>query len=151
MLELAREQDWRCVCNLSVQLHDLHVAWRPDLYFHCDEPYPKECFLEDINKRMVYVAKIDSTIVGYVILSVKERGGPGRFNQKAMLLESICVEETVRNHGIGREMISDVRALAKAFGCSALILGAHPENEDALIFYRKCGFSVRTVNLQIAL
>ena len=151
MLELARESDWECVQRLSVQLHDLHVAWRPDLYFHCEEPYPKEQFLEDIQNRMVYVAKIENTIVGYVILSMKERRGPGRFAQKALLLESICVEETVRNHGIGQEMISDVRALAKAFGCSSLLLGAHPENEDALIFYRKCGFSIRTVNLQMTL
>ena len=36
MLELARETDWESVQRLSVQLHDLHVSWRPDLYFRSE-------------------------------------------------------------------------------------------------------------------
>ena len=123
MLELARETDWESVQRLSVQLHDLHVSWRPDLYFHSEEPYPRERFLEDIRKRMIYVAKIENSIVGYVILSLKVKEGPGCITQRALLLESICVDETVRGHGIGSEIVTDVRALAKAFRCSSLILG----------------------------
>ena len=149
MLELAREADWESVQRLSVQLHDLHVSWRPDLYFHSEEPYPRERFLEDIRKRMIYVAKIENSIVGYVILSLKVKEGPGCISQRALLLESICVDETVRGHGIGSEIVTDVRALAKAFRCSSLILGVHPENEAALAFYQKCGFSLRTLNLQL--
>jgi ribosomal protein S18 acetylase RimI-like enzyme len=98
---------------------------------------------------MIYVAKIENSIVGYVILSVKEKEGPGCISQRALLLESICVDETVRGHGIGSEIVTDVRALAKAFRCSSLILGVHPENEAALAFYQKCGFSLRTLNLQL--
>ena len=149
MLELARESDWERVRLLSVQLHDLHVTWRPDIYFHCDEPYPKVRFLEDIRNRMVYVAKIENAVVGYVILSVKGKEGPGCISQRALLLESICVDETVRGHGIGSEIVTDVRALAKVFGCTSLILGVHPENEAALAFYQKCGFFLRTLNLQM--
>ena len=149
MLELARETDWESVQRLSVQLHDLHVSWRPDLYFHSEEPYPRERFLEDIRKRMIYVAKIENSIVGYVILSLKVKEGPGCISQRALLLESICVDETVRGHGIGSEIVTDVRALAKAFRCSSLVLGVHPENEAALTFYQKCGFSLRTLNLQL--
>ena len=149
MLELARETDWESVQRLSVQLHDLHVSLRPDLYFHSDEPYPRERFLEDIRKRMIYVAKIENSIVGYVILSLKVKEGPGCISQRALLLESICVDETVRGHGIGSEIVTDVRALAKAFRCSSLVLGVHPENEAALTFYQKCGFSLRTLNLQL--
>ena len=107
MLELARESDWERVRLLSVQLHDLHVTWRPDIYFHCDEPYPKVRFLEEIRNRMVYVAKIENAVVGYVILSVKGKEGPGCISQRALLLESICVDETVRGHGIGSEMHED--------------------------------------------
>ena len=149
MLELARESDWERVRLLSVQLHDLHVTWRPDIYFHCDEPYSKVRFLEDIRNRMVYVAKIENAVVGYVVLSVKGKEGPGCISQRALLLESICVDETVRGHGIGSEIVTDVRALAKVFGCTSLILGVHPENEAALAFYQKCGFFLRTLNLQM--
>ena len=63
MLELARESDWESVQRLSVQVHDLHVAWRPDMFSHNDEPYPRENFLADIRERLVYVAKIDNVVV----------------------------------------------------------------------------------------
>lgn len=147
MLELARESDWEAVRRLSVQIHDLHAAWRPDIYFHCDEPYPKEYFLEDIQNRMVYVAKIQNLVAGYVVLSILEKGGPGTVEKRQLRIDSICVEEAVRGQGIGREMIADVRALARAFGCQELILGVHPENDHAVGFYQKCGFRIRTIHM----
>lgn len=149
MLELARESDWEAVKRISVQIHDLHAAWRPDLYFHCEEPYPREKFLTDIHERMVYTAKLDGVVVGYVVLSILHKGGPGTVEYKAMRLESICVEEAVRGHGIGRIMVSEVRALARAFGCREVILGVHPENDTAVGFYQKCGFRIRTINMDM--
>jgi ribosomal protein S18 acetylase RimI-like enzyme len=48
-------------------------------------------------------------------------------------------------------MIADVRALAKVFGCTELILGVHPENDGAVVFYQKCGFRIRTINMDSVL
>lgn len=149
MLELARESDWEAVNRLSVQVHDLHAAWRPDLYYRSEEPLPKQAFLDGIRSRMVYVAKIGDVVAGYVVLSVMQKGGPGTVEYKALRLDSICVEEGLRGHGIGKEMIADVRALARAFGCREVILGVHPENDDAVIFYQKCGFHIRTINMDM--
>ena len=147
MLELARESDWEAVNRLSVQIHDLHASWRADIYYHTDEPYPKEKFLEDIQNRLVYVAKIDQTVAGYVILSVIHKGGPGTVEKRMLRLESICVDEAIRGHGVGRAMVGDVFALARAFGCGEVMLGVHPENDKAVGFYQKCGFRIRTINM----
>lgn len=147
MLELAREQDFEAVRRLSVQVHELHAAWRPDLYYHCEEPLPKAIFLEGIAKRMIYVAKMDGTVVGYVTLNVMDRGGPGAVVHKAMRLDAICVDEAFRGRGIGKTMVADVRALARAFGCRDVLLGVHPENDGAVAFYQKCGFRIRTINM----
>ena len=147
MLELAKESDWEAVKRISVQIHDLHAQWRPDIYFHTDEPFPKIAFLNGIRDRMVYVAKIRDTVVAYVVLAIMERGGPGAVAYKAMRLESICVDEAHRGQGIGRTVVADVRALAKAFGCREILLGVHPENDRAVGFYQKCGFRIRTINM----
>jgi ribosomal protein S18 acetylase RimI-like enzyme len=149
MLELARAGDWEEVKRLSVQIHDLHVAWRPDIYFHCDEPYPKEKFLEDIAMRTVYVARIADAVVGYVTLSFLNKGGPGTVPKKQMRLDSICVDEALRGKGLGKAMVADVRALAKAFGCREVILSVHPENDEAVGFYQKCGFRIRTIGMDM--
>lgn len=151
MLELAREQDWEAVRRLSVQIHDLHAAWRPDIYCHCEEPYPKDTFLEHIRDRLVYVAKLGEAVVGYVVLAPLSKGGPGKVEKKLMRLDSICVDEDYRGHGIGKSMVADVRALAKAFGYQELILGVHPENDSAVGFYQKCGFRIRTINMDMKL
>lgn len=149
MLELARIQDWEAVRRLSVQIHDLHAAWRPDIYYHCDAPYPREWFLEDIRKRLVYVAKPDGIVAGYVVLSVSEKGGPGTVEKKQLRIDSICVDEALRGQGIGKAMVTDIRALAKAFGCRELILGVHPENDSAVGFYQKCGFHIRSIYMDM--
>lgn len=149
MLELARESDWEVVNRLSVQIHDLHAAWRPDLYYSCNEPYPKEKFLEDIQNRMVYIAKISGYAVGYVVLSIIQKGGPGVPAYKTMRLDAICVEETLRGQGIGKAMVADIRALARAFGCTEVVLGVHAENDSAVGFYQKCGFRIRTIHMDM--
>lgn len=149
MLELARESDWEDVKRLSVQIHDLHADWRPDIYFHCEEPYPRDKFLEDIQNRMLYVAKVDGLIIGYVVLALLRKSGTGVVEKKQLRLDSICVDEAFRGQGIGRTMVADVRALAKVFGCRELILGVHPENDGAVAFYQKCGFFIRTINMDM--
>ena len=151
MLELARESDFEAIRRLSVQIHDLHAAWRPDIYFHSDEPYARDAFLEDVKNRMVYTAKLGGTVVGYVVLSVSEKSGPGVVPKKVMRLNSICVDEDFRGHGIGKAMVADVRALARAFRCRELVLGVHPENDGAVAFYQKCGFRIRTINMDMHL
>lgn len=151
MLQLAREADWEDVKRLSVQVHDLHVQWRPDIYFHTEEPYPKETFLEDIHSRRVYVARLDGIVAGYVVLSVQQKGGSGVVQRKILQMNSICVEESIRGHGIGKIMVEDVRALARAFGCSQVILGVHPENDSAVGFYQKCGFCIRSIHMDMQL
>ena len=151
MLQLARESDWESVRRLSVQIHDLHAGWRPDIYYSCQEPYPKEKFLEDICNRLVYIAKRNDQIVGYVVLARLQKGGPGTQEKKILRLDSIVVDEALRGQGIGKQMMLEVRALSRAFGCQEMILGVHPENDGAIAFYQKCGFRIRTINMDCKL
>jgi ribosomal protein S18 acetylase RimI-like enzyme len=59
------------------------------------------------------------------------------------------VEQSLRGQGIGKAMVADVRVLARAFGCREVILGVHPENDTAVGFYQKCGFRIRTINMDM--
>ena len=151
MLELAREADWAAVNRLSIQVHDLHARLCPDLYIHSDEPLPLDVFLQSIRDRLLYVARQDGCVVGYVLLSFIRREGNGVVAHKELRLDHICVDKSFRRRGIGRAMIADVRALAKVFGCREILLGVHAQNDDAVVFYQKCGFLIRTINLEMKL
>lgn len=148
MLQSAVEADRGAVNAMALQVHAMHVAWRPDIYVMVEELYPRERFLEAIQERQLYVAKLGGLTVGYVLLKIRHYDWPGMVRRKVMLVDEICVEEAYRGQGIGKAMMEDVHALAKAFGCSDLQLGVYPQNDGAVAFYQKCGFAIRSIEMQ---
>ena len=45
-------------------------------------------------------------------------------------------------------MMAELRILAKAFGCSDLQLTVYPQNDAAVNFYQKCGFLIKSIDMQ---
>lgn len=147
MLELAQLSDRDAINAMAVQVHAMHVAWRPDIYEMVEELYPLERFREAVKQRQLYVAKIDGVIVGYVAVKIRNYDWPGVVKRKVMFVDELCVEELCRGQGIGMEMMSDVRALAAAFGCTDLQLSVYPQNDAAVTFYQKCGFTIQNIGM----
>lgn len=148
MLELAVEADREAVNALAGQVHAMHVAWRPDIYEMPEELYPRERFQEAVKNRTLYVARLGGVIVGYVRVEIRNYDWPGVVKRKVMLIDELAVEESLRNQGIGTAMMEDVHALAEAFGCTDLQLGVYPQNDAAVAFYQKCGFTIRSIDMQ---
>ena len=148
MLELARECDREKVNELARQVHAMHVAWRPDIYEMVEEMYPQDRFGEEVARRQLYVAKIGGQVTGYALLKIREYNWPGVVKRKVMLVDEIAVDDRCRNQGIGTAMMEEVRVLARAFGCTDLQLGVYPQNDAAVAFYQKCGFTIRSIDMQ---
>ena len=148
MLELARLSDQDSIERLARQVHSLHVAWRPDIYEMPDRLYSEERLLAHIRARELYVARLEGAVVGYVLLKFRDYDWPGVVRRKVMVVDEICVEELARGNGIGKRMMGEVQALARAFGCTDMQLGVYPQNDDALAFYQKCGFTIRSIDMQ---
>lgn len=148
MLELATLSDQEAVNDLARQVHALHVQWRPDIYEMLDTLYSEERVQTAIRERTLYVAKIDGVAVGYTSLKIREYDWPGVVRRKVMLIDEFGVHESCRGHGIGTAMMEDIHALAKAFRCTDLQLGVYPQNDDAVGFYQKCGFTIRSIDMQ---
>ena len=149
MLELARDIDREDVNRLARQVHEMHIVWRPDLFQMPEELFPEPLFRELIANRELYVAKIDQTVVGFALLRIKPSDGIGRVPRKIMLIDQICVDEgLLRGHGFGAQMMEEIRILAKAFRCTDLQLGVYPQNDAAVSFYQKCGFMIRSIDMQ---
>ena len=149
MLELATLRDRDAVNALARRVHALHVSWRPDIFRMPEgDIYTEERFQSLIQARQLYVAKLNGTVVGYTLTSIKEKDNPPLVWRKVWLIDEICVDETVRGHGIGTSMMEEVHALARAFGCTDLQLNVYPQNDDAVGFYQKCGFMIQNINMQ---
>ena len=148
MLELATKHDRSEVNRLARQVHEMHVQWRPDLYQMPEELFPEERYSELVKNRELYVAKLNGTVVGFVMIFMFVSEGCGKVTRKVMRIDQICVDEALRSHGLGTRMMEEVRVLARAFGCTDLQLGVYPQNDAAVSFYQKCGFMIRSIDMQ---
>lgn len=148
MIELATLNERESVNHLARQVHELHISWRPDLFTMPEELFPEELFTELVKNRELYVAKLNGTVVGFCWLRMRVSDGIGRVPRKIMVIDQICVDEALRNHGIGTQMMEETRVLARAFGCTDLQLGVYPQNDAAVSFYQKCGFMIRSIDMQ---
>ena len=148
MIELANVKDRADVNRLARQIHALHVDWRPDIYRMPEELFPEERFAELITKRELYVAKLGGTVVGYAMTAIRVQDTPELVKRKVFCIQQFCVDEEFRNHGIGTQMVEELRILARAFGCTDLQLNVYPENDAAVSFYQKCGFMIQNINMQ---
>lgn len=148
MIELARSCDRADVNRLARQVHALHVDWRPDIYRMPEELFPEERFAELITKRELYVAKLGGTVVGYAMTAIRVQDTPELVKRKVFCIQQFCVDEEFRNHGIGTQMVEELRILARAFGCTDLQLNVYPQNDAAVSFYQKCGFMIQNINMQ---
>ncbi|MGM9589645.1 MAG: GNAT family N-acetyltransferase [Faecousia sp.] len=151
MLELVSPADRDGLNRLAGQLHSQHISWRPDLYTEAESLYSEDQLLQARNERQLYVAKIGGEIIGYIRLRMESVEGIGFRPRKRMLIEEFCVEECYRDQGFGTKMMQELRVLASAFRCDDLQLKVFPQNDEAVGFWQKCGFTIKTIEMQQSL
>ena len=148
MLQLATKADRAAVNEIARQIHALHMEWRPDIFCAAEELYPQERFDQHLKNRELYVAKIEGNVVGYALLLMRDLNHSGLYPCRMMIIDEFCVHEAARGHGIGTEMMADVRVLAKAFRCTQIKLSVYPQNDDAVRFYEANGFTIQSIAMQ---
>lgn len=153
--ELAKWEDFNDVNRLARQVCEHHAQWDKEIQL-IDEPYPKDWFEELIREdsyreNTVYVARIDDTVVGFVRFYIWETNSTVSSRHKILSIDDIGVEESLRNRGIGQEMMSHLRVFAQNIGCDGIRLYVDAENESAYQYYLKCGFRVRNMGMGLKL
>jgi GNAT superfamily N-acetyltransferase len=94
--------------------------------------------LEDRLRRVAFVAELGGSVLGMVtgqlVVSTAEGGG-------SVLVEDMVVIDSERRRGVGRSLLRAVEAWARGRGATRLQLLADRENEAALRFYERLGWS----------
>jgi len=110
--------------------------------FHGDEPQASSATLaRDLFGPAPWaralVAEAGGQLTGYALLLPLMRAHMG---QRGLDLHHLFVVPSARGTGLGRALISAVRDLARAEGCSYLTVSTQPQNAAAREFYQHCGF-----------
>ena len=139
-------EDWKEVNKIAKQVHELHVAWRPDIFVSVEDVIEKERYKILIEAKDIYIIKEGEIIVGYATIERKERDVHGMHYRKIINLEAIAIDENYRGKGYGTALINYIIDLAKKENCTDLYLTVNEENEDAIKLYERVGMRVRNIS-----
>lgn len=154
IFELAKLADFSDVNRLARQVTEHHAQWDKTLQI-TEEPYPMDWYLECINDSFydntIYVARKEGKVVGFMRFYLWETNSTVAAKRKMLTIDDLGVDITLRNQGIGQEMMAQLRELAKGWGCERIHLFVDAENESAYRYYLKCGFRVRNMGMGLKL
>ncbi len=145
IFEKARDEDRQQVNALALEVHSLHVLWRPDIYEMPSELYTLDRFREAMES--LYVAREGGKVVGYAAINIRDYDWAGMVKRRVLYIDEFGVSQAHRRQGIGRFMMEQLGALGRQLGCTGMQLGVYPQNEAAVAFYKSCGFEVQSVTL----
>lgn len=145
-VEIPKIEDLEKVNKLAKQVHEIHVAWRPDLYLHVEEVIQKEYFENLIQNEEIFVAKLENEIIGYVTISMQEKNHHGLKFRKYLKIDAICVDEKWRGKGIGNTLLNFAKDFGKKNDCTDLYLTVNQENEKAIKVYENFGMKVKSIS-----
>ncbi len=134
-------EDYQEVDRLMAQVHQLHVDGRSDLYIDVEHIYSYNQFKEMVeNEDMITVlAEEEDSVVGICMISMRSK--TCMVSRRTAYMEDLCVDETCRGKGIGKELFLYVKEKAKEMGAERLDLMVWGFNESARIFYEKMGMN----------
>ncbi|MBR0091299.1 MAG: GNAT family N-acetyltransferase [Lachnospiraceae bacterium] len=149
----AETKDIPRLITLLHQVLELHAKIRPDIFIPGTTKYgiPElEEILRDKN-RPVYVAVDDrDTVMGYAMCELEEvTGQVNMVPHKALYLDDLCVDDSLRGQGIGHLLFDHVKQEAKRLGCSVITLNVWEGNESAHAFYQNAGMRIRKTMMEL--
>lgn len=147
----AQPADFEAVNALARQAHEVHLAWRPDLFRQVDEPFEPSVFRRRVQERQLLLACEEDAILAYAAYDVRKTELPMLQPRKVLLLDNVCVDEAHRRQGVATALIERLCALAKHWNCTDFELSCHPENTAGIALYESLGMRVKSIHYQMKL
>ena len=86
-------------------------------------------------------ARVGNTLAGYAKLR-RDRQPRGITETRCLQLERIYILKAFQARGIGQRLIENIRHMARTAGDRVLWLQVWQQNDQALAFYHKAGFTI---------
>lgn len=147
----AGPDDFEAVNAIARQAHEVHLAWRPDIFRQVEYPFEPAVYQRRVELRQILLACKGKQIVAYAAFDVMQRNIPLLVPRTILHLDNICVDEAYRKKGVASKLIKHLCAIAKTWGCTDLELGCHPENAAGIALYESLGMRVKSIHYQMKL
>ena len=150
----AKFSDFNDVNNLMLELHNLHVKNRNDVFKATDSPMKEEYFKDLLNNKDVKLFVIEnlenSEIVGYSNLKLMNTPNIDIVvKSKYIYIDDFCIKQAYKRKGIGKKLFNFILEYAKQQGVESVQLNVWSFNEDAIEFYKFMGMKERNVRMEM--
>lgn len=136
-----RKSDYPAVDRLLLQLHEVDMAGRPDLFAPMAHYMPREAFehLLDNENVLTFLAQERGKALGCCFVSLLERRDPEP--QKIAYIDLLVVDRDHRRKGIGKALFREVQKRGKALGVQRVELMVWSHNTAAIKAYTSYGMT----------
>ena len=144
----AKEEDAEAIGRILFEVHAVHHAIRPDLFWEGKRKYDEAEVKALINRTPVLVAEDGGEVIGYAVCYLQETKGGSMAAHKTLYLDDLCVDEGARGCGIGHKLLARVEDFAAECGAYNLTLHVYEGNDSAEKFYLSAGMGVQYLALE---
>ena len=154
MIRRAMEKDIPKMGDLLEQVCLVHHKGRPDI-FNAGRKYSDaelQALLQDDNRPILVAVDENDAVMGYCFCIYQQHVGSQLLTDiKTLYIDDLCVDESLRQKHIGKELYEAAVKLAKDSGCYNVTLNVWSCNESAMRFYGKCGLKPQKVGMEVIL
>lgn len=140
----ARETDFEQLVALFSEENRFHAELMPDYIQVTDDVLTKTELHEFIGSEdtHIFVCEAESQVVGAVIVSIRRRK-EDRWNKpiETAYIEDLIVSAQARRMGVGKHLMTEAIAWARAKGVDSIELHVWQSNSGAIRFYESLGFT----------
>lgn len=141
MIRRATQEDIPAILRLLEQVLAVHHQGRPDLFREKGTKYSGPELLEMLGQAdaPIFVLEEGGSVAGYIMCKMLKADGAAQEPITTLYVDDLCVDESARGKGIGRQLMDYARDYAREQGCHNLTLHVWEGNPGAQAFYASMG------------
>ena len=146
-----RKTDYTAVDALLLQIHQVDVDGRPDMFRPIEQYMTRDSFDSLLtNKNVISIlAQERGEIIGCCFVSMLERSGMA--HMKSAYIDLLVVDKKHRRKGVGRTIFQEVQKRAKKVGAKRIDLMVWSHNPVAESAYKAYGMTPQRTVYEITI
>lgn len=148
-IRIAKKVDYESVIKIMSQVQDMHVEWRPDVYKPNDNLIPEDVFEKIIENGTFYVAETNDMVVGVLEIVFRHIESPSHVTRDVIFIDTMAIDKNFRGMGIGHQMFDFLKVIKQEKGLDGIELQVNAKNRAAYEMYQKCGFTEKSINMEL--
>ncbi len=141
--------DYDAVEKIMKQVQQLHIDLRPDIFCPVDTVLSRDEYEEEVQRECCFVAEIDGLVIGLASILYRHVNVPHMVKRDVLFIETLAVDSSYRRLGVGKALLNYLIELKKEKNMDGLELQVNARNMNALKMYEACGFTMKSINMEI--